>query len=394
MTTRRKFPGYDLARARRYGRIRRSAALAGMATSTAFDLARIATGRTARVRERIGQTIRQPELADAVHIALTLGEGWALGLPERAATGWWLERRYGMTTRSFRSWLADDLKGLALGVAIGAPVAAGALSVVRRRPDDWHIVLPAIAAPLQVAVGALAPVVLMPIFNRFDPIEPGPLRDRIEELADQAGVTVQGAYTIDLSRQTERANAFFAGIGPSRRIVLGDTLLRSFPDDEVAGVVAHELGHQAHADIWRSALLGAAGTFGAAWGLKVAMPRLTQAASPWTGSDRFDTSAALPVWSLALGGFGAIGGPLFAAYSRRVERRTDAFAIALTGDSAAYARGMERLMRQNLSDPYPPRWATILWGSHPPVGERIERALAVAEASHSGRMRRAIDSPR
>jgi len=378
MTKRLEFPGYDLARARRYGRLRRSAMLAGMASGVVEDVALLATGHAARMRARIERVVRQQELTDLAHVAVSMAEGWAIGLPQRVATGYLLERRYGMTRQPFRSWLAEDVKGLALGMAIGAPVTAGALSVVRRRPDDWHLVLPAVAAPLQVLMTTLAPVLLLPRFNRLDPIADGPLRARIDDLAERAGIEVEGAYTIDMSRQTEKANAFFAGIGRTRRVVFGDTLLRSFPEDEVAGVVAHELGHQAHGDTWRFSVASIGGMFAGAYVLKVAMPRLAQATAGVGSSERYDTSAALPLWSLATSGLGAVAGPAFAAWSRSIERRTDAYAIALTGDPAAYARGMERLMRQNLGEPYPPRWATTLFASHPPAGERIATALQAA----------------
>ena len=126
-------------------------------------------------------------------------------------------------------------------------------------------------------------------------------------------------------------------------------------------------------------VVGIAGTYAGAFALRAIMPRLAAATASATGSERFDTSAALPLWGLAMSGLGAAGGPIFAAWSRSIERRTDAFAISLTEDPEAYARAMERLMRQNLADPYPPRWSTLLFASHPPAGERIERALAAAQ---------------
>jgi STE24 endopeptidase len=236
-------------------------------------------------------------------------------------------------------------------------------------------VLPALSVPVQLAFVRLAPVLIFPRFNTFTPIESGELRARINELADQAGIELGGVFSIDLSKQTERANAFFAGMGATRRVVLGDTLLRSFEPAEIEGVVAHEIGHQVHGDLWRMSGLNAVGTFGGAFALKWLMPKVAKATSRWTGSDRFDSSGSVPVWGLALGAFASAGTPLMLAYSRAVERRTDRYAIALTGDGRSYAGAMNRLMRQNLDEPYPPRWATVLFRSHPPTGERIEAAL-------------------
>lgn len=235
--------------------------------------------------------------------------------------------------------------------------------------------MPALSVPVQLAFVRLAPVLIFPRFNSFTPIETGELRSRINELAEQAGIELGGVFSMDLSKQTERANAFFAGMGSTRRVVLGDTLLRSFEPAEIEGVVAHEIGHQVHGDLWRMSGLSAVGTFAGAFALKWLVPKVANVTSRWTGSNRIDASGSVPVWGLALGAIASVGTPLMLAYSRAVERRTDRYAIALTGDGPSYAGAMDRLMRQNLDEPYPPRWATLLLRSHPPTGERIEAAL-------------------
>ena len=375
------FDDYDLPRARRYARIRRTGFLAGMATSMLWEAGLVKTGYAARLREQIDRKTALPAAADAAHIMLLSGQGWLVGLPVRIVTGHLIERQYGMSKQSTAHWLKNELKSLGVGLVFAVPTATAAFAVMRRRPDDWHIILASAAIPAQLLLTQLAPVILFPIFNTFTPIEEGELKARIEALAQQAAVTINGAFLMDLSSQTERANAFFAGIGATKRIVLGDTLVRAFEDDEIEGVVAHEIGHQVHHDLWRSSALNVASGYLMAFGLKALVPKLAEATEPMTGSSESDISASLPLWMLAAGAFASAISPLQLLLSRRIERRTDAYAVKLTGNPAAYARGMERLMRKNLDDPYPSRFVTWFFRSHPPTGERIEAALAAAERS-------------
>jgi STE24 endopeptidase len=374
------FPGYDVERARRYGRIRRFGALGQTATSLARELAFVTTGHAQRTRDRIGKVIRKPALADAAHIVVFSAEAWALGLPERYLLHQRLEAQWGMTKRSGRDWFREEMLSLGVQSALVAPLGAAAFEVMRRSPERWHLILSGAAVPVQIVLMQLAPVLIFPIFNRFDPIEDEELAKRIRALADQAGVPLGGAYIADMSRQSEKANAFFAGIGGTKRVVLGDTLVRNFAPDEIDGVIAHELGHQVHGDIWRISVANAVAGFAGAIVLKKLMPAVAEKSAGWTGTTSFDTSGSLPLWGLVSGLLGSVASPLFMAMSRAIERRTDAYAVQLTGDGDAYARGMERLMRQNLDDPYPPAWATLLFRSHPPTGERIESALRRAEA--------------
>jgi STE24 endopeptidase len=378
--SRLSFSNYDLARARRYARIRRTGFLAGMTTSLLWEAGLVATGYSAKLRNRIGGGIAQNELADAAHISALSVQGWLVGLPIRYVTGHVIERRFEMSKQTTRSWIENELKALGVGLAFAVPSATVAFAVMRRRPNDWHIILASAAIPAQLLLTQLAPVLLFPIFNRFSPIEEGELRERIEALAARASVEINGAYLMNLSSQTERANAFFAGMGPTRRIVLGDTLVRSFEIDEIEGVVAHEIGHQVHHDLWRSSAINIASGYLLAFGLKRLVPQIAEATEPWTGSADSSNSASLPLWMISAGSFASLISPFQLWHSRNVESRTDAYAVGLTQNAAAFARGMERLMRQNLDDPYPSRLVTWFFRSHPPTGERIEAAHRAAKA--------------
>jgi STE24 endopeptidase len=178
-----------------------------------------------------------------------------------------------------------------------------------------------------------------------------------------------------MSKQSEKANAFFTGVGNTKRIVLGDTMLGRYKPEEILGVVAHEAAHQVHRDIWTLIAMGSATTLAIAWTVNKIAPNLIRATASVTEVDRVDDIAALPILGLVAGVAGAALIPLNAAISRMIERRADRFAVRATQNGAAYASTMVRLGRQNLADPNPSKLVTALIYSHPPIMDRIKRAL-------------------
>ena len=177
-----------------------------------------------------------------------------------------------------------------------------------------------------------------------------------------------------MSRQSEKPNAMFTGLGNTKRIVLGDTLLERFSSDEVEAVVAHELGHQVHGDIWRLIAFGASAGFGTAWLLSRIAPGVVRRTRERTGVSDVADEASLPVLALLMTAMGFVLMPVQAAFSRALERRADRFAVELTGNGEAYAKAMERLAAQALADPDPPRPVVVMLYSHPPIAERIRAA--------------------
>lgn len=367
----------ETARAKRYSRIRLGLTLG----STAIGLAKAAlfaySGRSAELERALARRLPN-RLVNPAYIALVNGASWLSDLPLGYLGGLQVERRFGLTNQSTEGWFTDHLKALALGTVLEVPLTTAAFAVIRRRPNDWWLVLASASVPLVVLGSQLAPVLIMPIFNKFTPIADRELATRIERLAASAGVTVADVYQMDMSRQTEKPNAFFTGLGRTKRIVLGDTLLDQFRPAEITGIVAHELGHQVHGDIWR--LIGFASSLGFAGAY--AMQRMTLALINRTkrrsGVDQVGEIASLPQMTLVLGLLGLVLMPLQNAFSRAIERRADHFAVALTGDGATYARAIARLAERSLSDPNPPAPVVFFLYSHPPVAERIAAARAQA----------------
>jgi STE24 endopeptidase len=264
----------------------------------------------------------------------------------------------------------DVLKAAGIGAVTAAIGGLVAMALVRRFPRHWW----APAAVIVVAYGVvtiwLYPILIDPVFNRFDRLPPGKLRSEVLHLADRAGVDVGQVYRVDASRRTSAANAYVIGIGHSKRVVLYDNLIHDFSPGEVRTVVAHELGHQKHDDLLRGlawlAIVAPAGTFL----VQVLSQRF--AGSAWLG-----TPAALPAIALALAlvslGLGCASNVL----SRRVEASADTFALRLTHDPKDFIGFQRRISIQNVGDPDPPRWYHDLFGTHPTTLERIGAGVAV-----------------
>lgn len=373
-------PGLDLARAKRYRRIRLGLYAASTALGVARSLWLADQRRSRRLKDAVAEVVPDPRLAGPGYLAAMAGLSWAASLPLSYVGGHLVERHFDLTKQSTAGWLADAVKGLGLGLVLQVPLLTGTFVVIRRRPDDWWLVLSGIAVPLSVLAANLAPVLILPLFNTFEPIRDEALKQRIRDLAEKAGVEIADVYQMNMSKQSEKPNAFFTGLGSSKRIVLGDTLLDRFEPEEIDAVVAHELGHQVHGDLWRNIALGGVLGFATAYALHRMLPGVLRRTSHRTGVTSVGDEAALPVMSLVLTGLGLIAGPLSAAFSRAIERRTDQFALQLTGDGAAYESAMAKLAAQSLADPDPPALEVWLLHSHPPIADRIRAARTFAAA--------------
>ena len=379
----RDLPGVDVRRAKRYSRVRLGILGASAAWSLTRMTAFVFSGASATVRSRIERAVPHRALVAPAYVATTTAAAWLSRLPLAYAGGYRVERAFDLTKQTPRDWLIEELKGFGLGVALQVPLVCGAYAVIRRRPRDWWLVLSGASVPMSVLFSQLAPVLIMPIFNRFEPLADRELAGRIKALTERAGVTIADVYRMDMSRQSEKANAFFTGLGATKRIVLGDTLLDRFTTEEIEGVVAHELGHQVHGDIWRLVAMGSAFGVGAAALIHKLAPPLIRRTRKRTNIDRLDDVASLPLLELLLTSSGLLALPVQAAVSRAIERRTDRYALGLTGDAESYAAAMARLAGQNLADPDPPKLIVLLLYSHPPIAERIRAARAFEQQSAS-----------
>jgi STE24 endopeptidase len=287
--------------------------------------------------------------------------------------------RYGLSTQGWGGWIVDLLKSYAVSAVIGAVALLGFYTVTRYAPRWWWAFGAVGAAALVTLLSFVVPVLVEPIFNRFTPMEPGPLRTELMALAEADGVPVRDVLVADASRRTRAVNAYVSGFGPTRRIVVYDTLLREAPPAEVASVVAHELGHAKERDVLTGTLTGALGAAAAvvalyllgSWGALLRAAGVGSVAEP----------RAFPLIVAVVTVAGVLAAPAQAWVSRRVEARADAHALALTGDPAAFEAMQRRLSRVNLADPDPPRWVYLYSASHPSTVERMAAARAYARGA-------------
>ena len=295
-----------------------------------------------------------------------------VALPLRFSQTFVLERRYGLSEVRLRVWLADHLKGLAVGVLLVLAAAEFVYLALARWPSWWWAVTAAAGALAVVALARLTPVVLLPLFYRFKPLDRATLRARIESLSQRAGVPVLGVYEWSLGDKTRRANAALVGTGRSRRILLSDTLLAHYSDDEIEVILAHELGHHAHRDIRNGLVIETILIALACAAAAVALQLLWRP----LGFEGPTDVAGLPLLALTAGVVSFLTTPVLNAWSRRNEHRADRFALRLTERPDAFVSAMRRLAAQNLSEDRPSATTLWLFHTHPPFEQRIQAARA------------------
>lgn len=295
-----------------------------------------------------------------------------LELPFAWYQGFWLERRYGLSGQTLRHWLADHVKAATVSSAAMVSGAWAVYFTIRHWPDAWWFVAAGAGAVAMVVLARLAPLLLLPILYRVRKLRRETLSERLVRLAERARAPVIGVDEWAIGGHTRKANAALVGVGHARRILLSDTMLDACSDDEIEVVVAHELSHQVHHDLWVSMLFQAAALFG---GFYVAA-RLLAVATPWLAlRDQGDVAGA-PVLLLVAGGWSCLMLPLGNALSRAQERRADHYALSLTANPAAFVTAMKRLGQQNMAEDRPSALTRWLFYSHPPLRERIAAAEA------------------
>jgi STE24 endopeptidase len=347
-----------------YGRLRRALMLAGMARSfAALAAGAYALGPLIEPRDGIEPRPRRIALVGA-GLATTM----LLDLPVDYVEGLTFERRYGLTKQSDGAWLADRAKSTALTLAIAVPLIELLASAIERAPRRWPALATAASFPLLILANVIVPTFIAPMFNTFEPVE-GELASAIRTLASRYGAGDATILRVDMSRQTEKANAYVTGLFGTKRIVIGDTLLDRFEPAETLFVVAHELGHYVHRDVWRGVALGTLAAALVFYGARRVAER---------GGGSLASAAGLARLFFGLSAVSTLAGPPLAAFSRERERAADTFALVATGDGAAGASAFERLRERNLAEDEQPKWMETLFASHPSLRSRIDRLRAAS----------------
>jgi STE24 endopeptidase len=358
-------------KAARYHRLKRRASILGTAVSASLLVLIIVTGGSAAFRSAAEAYAADSfTLTVIVYVLMLALAGELIQLPLAFYQGVTLERRYGLSTESHGHWWLNHLKGTALALAFLIVGAVAVAWLLRAMPDGWWIAAALLFAVVLVALAQLAPIVLLPLFYDFTPLEKPELRDRLVKLADRAGARVLGVFEWKLGDRTRKANAALTGIGRTRRIIVSDTLLAEHSDDEIEVIMAHELSHHIHHDIWTGIALEAVLLV---LGFYLSDRMLSTVVGRFGITGKADP-AALPILLLSAGLVSLALMPLANALSRAQERRADRYALEMTKNVPAFVTAMKRLGATNLAEERPSVLTQILFYSHPPIDARIRAA--------------------
>ncbi|MCJ7717571.1 MAG: M48 family metallopeptidase [Anaerolineales bacterium] len=359
-------------KAKEYAKIHRRFLLLDLLLGIVLLLAWLLLGWSTLLRDWIYDWTQNQWLAVIVYGAVFGGMFSILDLPLSYYTGYVLPHKFEQSNQTLKGWWVDLIKSTLLSTVLGGFLLEIVYLVLRTAPDTWWLWTAGFLFLFNVLLANLAPILLFPIFYKFSPLDEEhlDLQEKLIKLADKAGTKVEGVYKFDMSRRTKAANAGLTGLGNTRRIILGDTLVEEFSPDEIETVLAHELGHQKNHDIMLGMAVQTIITLG---GLYLTSRGLSWAISQF-GFTSISDIAALPIFGLSLGVYGLLTMPLSNGFSRWRERMADEVALKLTGNGAAYASALTRLSNQNLAEVDPDPWVEFLLHSHPALKKRIQRA--------------------
>jgi STE24 endopeptidase len=358
--------------AKQYARIRRQLWLVDTIFSAVYALLWLFLGWATSLRNWLSSFTDNQWIIVALFVAVFGGIYSLINLPLGYYSGFVLPHRFGQSNQTLRDWMVDQLKGLAIGAPLGLLLLELLYLALRLTGSLWWLWAAGGMLVFTVLLSNLAPILIMPIFNKYVPLgdEHKELADRLMQLARRANTKVRGVFKYDMSKRTKAANAALTGIGNTRRIVLGDTLINEFSTDEIETVLAHELGHHVHRDI---PYLIAFGTLSTTLSLFLASLALNWVIRYFGFTGPADV-AAFPALGLIFSAYGLITMPIDNAISRWRENLADDYALQSTGKTEAFASAFTRLANQNLGEVDPEKWVVWLFYSHPPLGERIAKA--------------------
>jgi STE24 endopeptidase len=361
------------SKAKTYNRIKLAAGIISSVFSFGLLFLLVASGLTRDI-ESWARSVLSHDYGTLLVFASLIGLADAVvTLPIGFYSGYIIEHRYHLSNQSLGRWLWERLKGTLISLPIAIGLVVLLFFCIRVYGGWWWFPVAAAVTLLSIVLARLAPVLIMPLFYKFTRIENGSLKERILRLCWNAGLRIEGIFSFDLSKNTRKANAGFTGIGRSKRIILGDTLVKEFTEEEIETVFAHELGHYKFHHILIGILLGSVSTFG---GLFVTA-RLFEDSLPAFGFSSITDIAALPLLPLWLSLFGLVTVPLGNLISRRHERQADAYAVQVTGNKHAFVAALRKLANMNLADTDPHPLVEFLFYSHPSIARRIEMVESV-----------------
>jgi len=370
----------DSPEVRRYNRIRRWLGMADAVIGFGLLIVLLVTGWSGKLRDWSYHGASQHYfVAVFLYVLMFSVIIKALSAP-LDYLGFRLEHRYNLSNQKMRSWLGDELKGWLVGLVLGTLFVEVICAIIRIAPQRWWMIAWAVFVGLFLLIAQLAPVVLFPLFYKFEPLNNDSLRDRLTRLGERAGTRVRGVYEWKLSEKSKKANAALMGMGGTRRIILSDTLLKNYSEDEIEAVLAHELGHHVRRHIVKGILMQVAITFFGFW-LTDQVLRYAIANDWFPALDpRLYDFANLPLIILVATVLSFLLMPALNGLSRKHEREADLYAWENIPAIEPFVSSMQKLADQNLAERTPSRFVEWLFESHPSIQKRIAAAQAWAQS--------------
>jgi len=362
----------EQAEARRYGRVSLALSLADMALDVVYlGIMALVFARPVDVwLSGFAAFAGEQSISRlAALFGVMIGIHLIVSLPLSFYSGFVVEHRFQLSNQSLGRWVMNWLKRTAFGIVLGGLLYVGLYWMIWHTGSYWWLIAAGVFFLFSVILGQLAPVVFLPLFYKIERLDDPVLTERMDRLAAGTGLTIEGVYRLGLSVDTVKANAMLAGLGRTRRVLMGDTLLEKFSPDEIEVIFAHEIGHHVHRHIPKMIATGVVFSVVGFW-------MLDRLLVWWAG---VPTAAEVPTSSLplvmfAMSVFGLLVSPLQNAISRHYERQCDRYALARTGHRDAYRSAFQKLARLNKDDPAPNPIEVFLLHSHPPIAERLALA--------------------
>lgn len=293
--------------------------------------------------------------------------GSILFFPVNYYTGFYLEHKYELSNQTFAKWIWENSKSMVVSLVIGIPIMLLFYFTLNRFDALWWLPFAVILFFVSVFLAQIFPVLILPIFYKLTPLENEELKNRIEMLSRRAGIKVENLYKFNMSKNTKKANAAFTGLGRTKRIILGDTLIDNYSNEEIETVIAHELGHFKKKHIIKNIIIGTITSFLTLYLIAL----LYYISLSWFGFTSITQIAALPLlglWSMIIG---LVQSPLGNVLSRKFEYEADEYAVNETRNPDAFINTLEKLTNQNLGDKEPHPFVEWFFYSHPSIKNRI-----------------------
>jgi Zn-dependent protease with chaperone function len=359
---------------RRHSRIGDTLYFVGTAWSFGVLAVILLSGLSRKMRDWAARITRKKFLLAMLYIVFFTVAAAVLEFPLAVYGDFIVPHQFDLSDQSFASWMGDMLKGMAVNLVIGSVIGALALLAIRKF-TRWWVVLWLSTVPLIILVVVIQPVLLDPIFNKFEPLQDQVLRQKLLDLASRAGIEGSRVYQVNKSKQTKTMNAYVNGIGPTNRIVMWDTLLAKMTHDEVLGVMGHEMGHYVMKHIWKTlAFLLALSVIVFYVTYRLYDPALARWGSRWGTNERGDP-ASLPWLLLVASVITFLLSPVISGYSRSNEHEADMFALEVTHLNESFATAFVKMAEDSKRDPSPHPFIKFWRYTHPPIAERIPFAL-------------------